>query len=227
MAGTITSAFCTSFKEEMLSAGHNFNATVTPTATTNSTTSLASVSNMVGVVVGMSISGTGIPSGTVVAAITSATALTLSKAATASASGVTMTISGDQFYCALITGSPSASYGASNVNYQDIVGNSDEVSGAGYTTGGFALTNVTPADGSGVAWLNFSPNPSWTSCSFSTLGFGIYNSSIRVGGASGASTTGAGRLVAVFNTGLTTLSSATFTIVLPSATSSSAILRIS
>src|SRR4051794_17417141 len=41
----------------------------------------------------------------------------------------------------------------------------DEVSGAGYTTGGFALTNVNPALSSNVATTTFSANPTWSSAS--------------------------------------------------------------
>jgi len=43
----------------------------------------------------------------------------------------------------------------------------DEVTGPGYTTGGFALTNVNPALSSGVATTSFAVNPNWTGATFS------------------------------------------------------------
>jgi hypothetical protein len=60
------------------------------TATTNSTTSLTALSSTTGIEVGDSVTGTGIPAGTYVTAI-SGTTVTMSQAATASASGVSVT----------------------------------------------------------------------------------------------------------------------------------------
>lgn len=226
--GSVTTAFCTSAKVEFFNAAHCFAGSVTPTATTsNTSTSLTSVSAMSGVCVGMSITGTGIAANTTVAAINSSTALTLSQAATASGSGVTMTISGDVFKIALFKNSVTGTYSAATVNYTDMTGNSDEASGTGYSAGGVSLTNVSPTSSGTTAYVNFSPNPSWTSSSFSTDGCMIYNSSVRQGGTSGTNTTGAGRSVGVFSFGGTqTVTSGTLTVLFPSATSSTAIFRL-
>lgn len=51
-----------------------------------------------------------------------------------------------------------------------------ETSGAGYTAGGIALTNVTVNSGNGIAYVSFD-NPSWSGASFTALGALIYNSS--------------------------------------------------
>lgn len=223
----ISTAFCTSAKVELFSAGHCFNATVTPTATVASgSTSATAVSSMSGVVVGMGVTGTSIPSNTTVAAITGSNTLTLSQAATLAINGGTLTIAGDPFKMALFTGTVAGTYGAANVNYSDM--GSDEVpSGGGYTTGGTALTNVSPVSSSTTAYVNFSPNPSWTSATFSTSGCMIYNSSVRAGGTSGTNTTGANRAFGVFSfSGVQSVSSGTLTVLMPAATNTTAVFRL-
>jgi hypothetical protein len=66
-------------------------ASKTPTATTtNTSATLTSVSSVSGLAIGMSVSGTNIPASTYVTALT-ATTVTLSKAATGSGSGITIT----------------------------------------------------------------------------------------------------------------------------------------
>jgi|KBSMisStaDraftv2_1062788.scaffolds.fasta_scaffold00169_28 hypothetical protein len=226
---TITSAYCTSAKAEHYYGAHCFGATVTPTATTSSGQfTLTALSSAVGVCVGMSVSGTGIPAGSVVASIDSATQITISKAATASGTGVALSIAGDTMKISLFKASVTGTYGAATVNYTDMTGNSDETSGTGYTAGGLALTNVSPVTSGTTAYVNFSPNPSWTSASFSTDGCLIYNSSARLGGTSGTNTGGAGRAIGVFSFGGTqSVSSGTLTILMPAATVSTAVLRLS
>lgn len=225
--GTITTAMTTSSKAEYMQGAHCVNATVTPTASSSSSVHYTSVSSMAGVCVGMSMTGTNVAAGSVVTAIVSATAFDASLAATGSISGGTITISGDAFNIALIKNSPSGSYGATTVNYTDVTGASDEVTGTGYTAGGVVLTNVTPVTSGTTGFLNWSPNPSWTSASFSTAGCIIFNSSARLGGTSGTNTTGGGRALGVWDFGGTqTVSSGTLTILFPSATSSTAIIRI-
>ena len=59
--------------------------------TTSGSTSVTSVSSTAGVTVGMPITGAGIPAGTTVAAVGVGT-LTLSQAATATATGVALTV---------------------------------------------------------------------------------------------------------------------------------------
>lgn len=214
-----TTAFCASAKKELMQTQHCFNATVTPTGNTHSNTTVDNVSSITGVAVGMSIVGSGIPTGSVVAAIPSSTVITLSQAATTSLTGTTLTISGDIFKMALIKVSPTGTYGASSTNYTNITGNADEVTGTGYTAGGTTLTNVTPVISGTTAYTTFSPNPSWTSASFSATACMIYNSSQRDGTAN--------KSISLHDFGGTqTVTSGTFTVVMPSADPVNAILRI-
>lgn len=224
MAG-ITSAYCTSAKSEHYSAAHCFQGTVTPTANgTSGQFTLTSLSSNAGIAVGMAASGTNVASGAVVASIDSSTQVTLSKAHTGAISGGTITITGDVFKCALFKNSVSGTYNAATTNYTQMTGNSDEASGTGYSAGGVALTNTSPTTSSTTAYVTFGANPTWTSSSFSTDGCMIYNSSTRLGD---GSTSGTGRTIGVFSfSGTQTVTSGTFSIVLPAASSSTAIFRI-
>lgn len=122
---------------------------------------------------------------------------------------------GDAFKMALIKVGPAGTYGAASTNYSDITGNSDEVSGTGYTAGGTALTNVTPSTSGTTAFWSFSPNPSWTSASFSTTACMIYN------------TSSSNRSVSTHDFGGTqTVTAGTLTIVMPTNDATDAILRI-
>jgi hypothetical protein len=95
----------------------------------------------------------------------------------------------------------------------------DETSGTGYTTGGFALTNVAPALSSNVATTSFSVNPSWTGATFSTSCAVVYTSDATLGSA--------GRTVGVYDFGGNqSVSSGTFTVVLPTNSSTLALIRI-
>lgn len=112
---------------------------------------------------------------------------------------------GDVFKCALVKVSPTGSYGAATTNYSDLTGNSDEVTGTGYSAGGFAWTaaqNITPATSGTGAYWQWSVNPSWTSASFSTIGCIIYNSSksnraVYVGSFGGTQTVTSGTITLV------------------------------
>lgn len=224
----ISTSMVTSFKSELFSAGHCFNATVTPTGSAGSGAFLiTSISSMVGIAVGMLIVNGNIPSNTYVSAINSSSSITISQATTGIITAGTLTISGDVFKMALIKSGMSGTYSAVNVNYTDITGNTDEVVGSGYTATGTSLTNVSPASSGTTAFITFSPNPSWTSATFSTAGCMIYNSSVRNGGTSGTNGTGAGRCCSVHDfSGVQTVTSGTFTILLPAADATHSILRI-
>lgn len=214
-----TTAFCTSAKSDLMSALHCFNAIVTPTATTATSFLLTSVSSLTGIAVGMSVAGTNVAASSVVASIDSSTQITVSKATTGNGSGITMTITGDAFKIALIKVGPAGTYGAASTNYTDITGNSDEVSGTGYTAGGAAMVNVSPSTSSATAFVNFSPNPSWTTATFSATAAMIYNNSRR-----GPTAT---RALGTYDFGGTqTVSAGTFTAVMPTADLNNAILRI-
>jgi hypothetical protein len=88
----------------------------------------------------------------------------------------------------------------------------DEISGAGYTAGGIVLTNVQVLLSGTTAYVTFD-NPVWTGASFTARGALIYNS------------TKADRAIAVLDFGSDKTASGTFTIQLPAANASSALLR--
>lgn len=216
MAG-ITTAMMASFKGDLLSGLHCFNQSRTFTATGVSTVTWTGLSSLVGLAVGNTCSGTNVAAGTVIASIDSATQITVSKASTGAIG--TVTTQGDAFKIALFKVGVAGTYGAASTNYTDMTGSSDETSGTGYVAGGTALTNVDPTVSSPSAFTNFSPNPSWTSASFSCTGCMIYNT-IRNGPI-------ATRGVSVHDFGGTqTVSSGTFTAVMPVAAVGTAVLQI-
>ena len=114
----------------------------------------------------------------------------------------------DTFKMALYT--DSATLGATTTAYTV----SNEVSGTGYSAGGVALTSVSVTAASGGAYLDFA-DPSWTSATFTARGCLVYNSSKS------------NRAVFVLDFGSNkTVSSGTFTVILPTASLSDAVLRI-
>lgn len=126
---------------------------------------------------------------------------------------------GHAFKVALGKVTPTGTYGAGTVNYSDLTGNSDEVaSGGGYTTGGYAITaanNTTPTTSGTTAYTTPAVNPSWTSATFSAVACIMYN------------TSASNKAVYVGDFGGTqTVSAGTFTILMPTNNSSSALLRI-
>lgn len=133
---------------------------------------------------------------------------------------------GNTFKFALIKASESGTYNANTIG-AGTPGTSaasttnlgtDEASGTGYTSGGFAMTNNAPVidNTNGVAFVWFTTNPSWSAATFSANGGILYNSS----------TTG-NLAVSVHSFGGTqTVTSGTFTVLLPSNNSTSSILRI-
>lgn len=204
MAGFST-AFPNSFKVELPQGLHNFCSQVTPTGnTTNTSSHVTSVSAMTAVGLGSSVSGTGIPAGSFVADIDSANSFFIGGAgnATATGTGVTLTIAGHVFKCALGIATPTGTYGTTTTNYSNLTGNSDEVTGTGYTAGGFAWTaaqNITPSNTTTQTFWQWSVNPSWTSATFSTSGCIIYNTSqtnraVYVGSFGGTQTVSGGTL---------------------------------
>lgn len=141
------------------------------------------------------------------------------KAELATATHNFTTTTGHVFKAALGKAAPTGTYGAATTNYSDLTGNSDELSAAGgYSTGGFAWTaaqNVTPTTSGTTAYWQWSVNPSWSSASFTARGVLIYNSS------------GSNQAVYVGDLGGDqTVVSGTFTLVLPSNTNTTALLRI-
>jgi len=124
----------------------------------------------------------------------------------------TTTGTGNAFKVALYTS--SASLDASTTAYSA----TNEASGTGYSSGGAALTNVTPTTSSTTALTDFA-DVTWSSSSVTARGAVIYNSSTTGGSAN--------RAVLVLNFGSDKASSSgDFTITFPTADSSSAIIRI-
>ena len=90
----------------------------------------------------------------------------------------------------------------------------DEVAGTGYTTGGVAMVGYTPGVSGTTVWLDWTTDPSWPSSSISAAWAVIYNSSKS------------GKVVAVLDLGGTqTDTNGTFTVQLPVAAASTAVVR--
>jgi len=123
----------TATKRDILAGVHMEPMTFTGNTTSGSPT-VASLSSTTGFYVGQLISGAGIPAACTIIAITTTT-LTLSANATATATGVTLT-SSDNYFCALYTQAGATTMNASATVYST----TGEVSGTGYTAGGFAVT---------------------------------------------------------------------------------------
>jgi len=215
-----TTAMCGSFKAQLAAAQHCFQATASAVAFTTANTNFnATAGTTAGLSVGMAITGANIPAGTVIASITSSTALVMSQAATGT-NPAGLTFTADAFKIALGIPSPTGTYGASTTNYSNLTGNSDEVSGTGYTATGQALANnISPSNTAGNAFWQWSVNPSWTGATFSTRAALVYNTSNR-----GA---GAGASVSVHDFGGTqSVTAGTFTLVQPSNAASTSLLQI-
>lgn len=102
----------------------------------------------------------------------------------------------------------SADLGAATTAYTA----TGEISGAGYTAGGVTLTGVSIGSSGGTAWVTFD-NPSWTGASFTARGALIYNSSK------------ANRAIAVLDFGADRTTTGTFTVTLPVASATTALIR--
>jgi hypothetical protein len=116
---------------------------------------------------------------------------------------------------ALIKESPTGTYGAATTNYSDVTGNSDEATGTNYTAGGQVLDGATITLSSGTAFVDFT-DEIYTNLTISADGAILYNSSAS------------NKAIAVFDFGGTvTATAGDFTVVFPTADSSSAVIRIS
>jgi len=115
----------------------------------------------------------------------------------------------DTFYIALYTS--SATLDSTTTAYSA----TNEVSGTGYSAGGNSLTvSQTPTSTSTTAWLDFADS-TWSSSTITAAGALIYNS------------TNSNKAVAVLDFGGDkTSTNGDFTIVFPTADSTSAIIRI-
>lgn len=114
----------------------------------------------------------------------------------------------DTFKLALYTA--NADLGASTTEYTT----SEETSGVGYTAGGVTLTGVSVGLSDNTSFIAFD-NAVWNPGAFTARGALIYNSSKS------------NRSVAVINFGDDKTSTTTFTVQMPVATATSALIRIS
>lgn len=89
-------------------------------------------------------------------------------------------ISGHTLKMALIKASAAGSYGKDTASYATLTGNSDEVSGTGYSAGGKTLSGVTVGQGGTdnfVSWITFDA-VAWTTASFTARGALIYDTNL-------------------------------------------------
>lgn len=121
---------------------------------------------------------------------------------------------GNTFKLAMIKVGMAGTYGAASTNYSNITGNSDEVTGTGYSAGGGTLTRVDPTTSGTTAYTDFA-DLVFTTATISATAAMIYNS------------TSSNRAVSVHDFGGTKTSTAgDFTIVFPTPDATNAILRI-
>jgi len=88
----------------------------------------------------------------------------------------------------------------------------NEITGTGYVAGGNTLVNVVPASSGDVAYISFL-NTTWNPASFTARGALIYNQAT-------------GSAVAVLDFGADKTCTTTFTVTFPTATATSAIIRV-
>jgi hypothetical protein len=214
----ITTAMCSSFKAELMKGMHCFTGQLTPTGNiTTGNQTITAVSAITDLCRGMPIAAAQLAANTFIEDILSSSSISVSRAPTGTATGATLTCSGDAIKMALIKVAPAGTYGAGTTNYSQL--GADEVTGTGYTAGGTLLNRVTPSLAGTTAITTFSPSPTWVGATFSTTGALIHNSSMRG--------SVAGRAVSThdFN-GTQSVTAGTFTVVMPPADANNAILRI-
>ena len=123
-------------------------------------------------------------------------------------------LDGHTLKLALIKSGESGTFGAASTNFSDITGSSDEASGTGYSSGGATLGSVAITTSGTTAFVDFA-DVSFSNSTISASGAMIYN------------TSASNRAIAVISFGGTVASTAgTFTVTMPTADSSNAIIRL-
>ncbi len=118
-------------------------------------------------------------------------------------------VAADVYKIALYTS--SATLGAATTAYSA----TNEVSGTGYTATGMTLVGYTPGFGSGVAWIDWTTDPTWTTATITARGALIYNSSKS------------NKAVATFDFGADVTSTASdFVVPMPASAAGTAVIRI-
>ena len=133
----------------------------------------------------------------------------------------------DTYYGALLLA--SGTFNASSSNYTGTVGSvtmSGEVSGTGYTAGGVAITNANPPTATnssttaGVAFWTPSASITYTTVTLATAFDAVMIYNFTQGSA------GAYPAVSVHTFGSQTITAGTFTLTMPSNTTSTALIRL-
>ena len=133
----------------------------------------------------------------------------------------------DTYYGALLLA--SGTFNANSADYTGTVGSvtmSGEVSGSGYTAGGVVITNATPPTATnssataGVAFWTPSASITYTTVTLATAfdAVMVYNFTQGTGGAYPA--------VSIHTFGSQTITAGTFTLTMPSNTTSTALIRL-
>ena len=123
-------------------------------------------------------------------------------------------LDGHTLKLALIKSGESGTFGAASTNFSNITDSSDEASGTGYSSGGATLGSVAITLDGTTAIVDFA-DVSFSNSTISASGAMIYNSSAS------------NRAIAVISFGGTVASTAgTFTVTMPTADSSNAIIRL-
>jgi len=120
----------------------------------------------------------------------------------------------DVLKIALIEDTPSGTYDASTTNYSNVTVNSDEAIGTNYVTGGNTLGSAVIALDGSTATVDFA-DTTWASATVSADGCIIYNTS-----------QGNAAIAVIDFGGTKTSTNGDFTIQLPTADASNAIVRI-
>ena len=133
----------------------------------------------------------------------------------------------DTYYGALLLA--SGTFNASSADYTGTVGSvtmSGEVSGSGYTAGGVAITNATPPTATnssataGVAFWTPSASITYTTVTLATAFDAVMVYNFTQGSA------GAYPAVSIHTFGSQTITAGTFTLTMPSNTTSTALIRL-
>ena len=123
-------------------------------------------------------------------------------------------LDGHTLKLALIKSGESGTFGAASTNFSNITDSSDEASGTGYSSGGATLGSVAITTSGTTAFVDFA-DVSFSNSTISASGAMIYNSSAS------------NRAIAVISFGGTVASTAgTFTVTMPAADASNAIIRL-
>jgi len=123
-------------------------------------------------------------------------------------------LDGHTLKLALIKSGESGTFGAASTNFSNITDSSDEASGTGYSSGGATLGSVAITTSGTTAFVDFA-DVSFSNSTISASGAMIYN------------TSASNRAIAVISFGGTVASTAgTFTVSMPTADASNAIIRL-